>query len=200
MPKTIMTDIRNDERINEINESLRLIEKKNGLVFGTDAYLLAACLPKREKYAAAELGCGTGVVSLLAVARKKCRHVYAFEVQNEFCDLTERNVRLNGFENEITVINKNVRDALPSDTKKEVDVVFTNSPASEYSSVYSVTVYVSIVTGIKSTVQSSSHAEPLNGESDVYLTPRSLVSRVMVEFGGISPLTGSTPPHLVLKE
>ena len=128
MPKAIMTDIRDDERINEINESLRLIEKKNGLVFGTDAYLLAACLPKREKYAAAELGCGTGVVSLLAVARKKCRHVYAFEVQNEFCDLTERNVRLNGFENEITVINKNVRDALPSDTKNEVDIVFTNPP------------------------------------------------------------------------
>ena len=31
-----------DERIDEVNEQLRLIQKKNGLTFGTDAYLLAA--------------------------------------------------------------------------------------------------------------------------------------------------------------
>ncbi|MBQ9744045.1 MAG: methyltransferase [Clostridia bacterium] len=120
--------INSDERINEINESLRLIEKTNGLVFGTDAYLLASYLPKRQKLAGAELGCGTGVISLLAMARKKCRHVYAFEVQKDFCDLTERNIRLNGFENHITVIEKNVKDALPSDTDNEVDFVFTNPP------------------------------------------------------------------------
>ena len=120
--------IKDDERINEINESLRLIEKKDGLVFGTDAYLLSAYLPKREKLVGAELGCGTGVISLLAIARKKCRYVYAFEVQKEFCDLTARNVTLNGFDEKITVINKNVKDATPMDTEKEVDFVFSNPP------------------------------------------------------------------------
>ena len=29
-----------NERINEINENLKLIEKKDSLTFGTDAYLL----------------------------------------------------------------------------------------------------------------------------------------------------------------
>ena len=36
------------ERINEINDNLKLIEKKNGLTFGTDAYLLSAFLPKKQ--------------------------------------------------------------------------------------------------------------------------------------------------------
>ena len=120
--------IREDERINEINDNLKLIEKKNGLTFGTDAYLLSAFLPKRQNLVGAELGCGTGVISLLATSRKKCRHVYAFEVQGEFCDLTEWNAHLNSFEDKITVIHKNVRDAMPTDKKNEVDFVFTNPP------------------------------------------------------------------------
>ena len=120
--------IKDGERINEINESLRLIERKDGLTFGTDAYLLSAYLPKRERLVGAELGCGTGVISLLTLARKKCRHVYAFEVQKEFSDLTERNVELNGLDGKITVINKDIRDASPTDTEKEVDFVFSNPP------------------------------------------------------------------------
>ena len=37
--------LKENERINEINENLRLIEDKNSLTFGTDAYLLSAFLP-----------------------------------------------------------------------------------------------------------------------------------------------------------
>ena len=126
MLKNVM--INNDERINEINESLRLIEKKDGLVFGTDAYLLSAYLPKRSKTVGAELGCGTGVISLLATAKSKCSRIYALEVQQEFCTLTERNIELNGFSEKIKVINKNVKDASPKDTEGEVDFVFSNPP------------------------------------------------------------------------
>ena len=56
-----------NERINEINDDLKLIEKKDSLTFGTDAYLLSAILPKRQNSICAELGCGSGVVSLLAL-------------------------------------------------------------------------------------------------------------------------------------
>jgi len=120
--------IKADERINEINENIKLIEKKNGLTFGTDAYLLSAFLPKRQNLVGAELGCGTGVISLLATSRKKCRHVYAFEVQEEFCDIAKRNAELNGFGDSITVIHKNIKDAVVADTVNEVDFVFTNPP------------------------------------------------------------------------
>ena len=33
------------ERLDIVNENIRLIQKKNGLTFGTDAYLLAAFMP-----------------------------------------------------------------------------------------------------------------------------------------------------------
>ncbi len=120
--------LNNDERINEINENLKLIELSDGLTFGTDAYLLASFLPRRSKLKGIELGSGTGVVSFLALSRKKCAHVYGIEIQERFCELSRRNAVLNGFEGAFTPINKNVTDILPSDTDGEVDFAFSNPP------------------------------------------------------------------------
>ena len=100
--------LNNDERINEINENLKLIEKKDGLVFGTDAYLLSAILPSRSRHIGAELGAGTGVVSLLALSKKKCAKIHAVEVQGEFAELCQRNAALNSLDASFNVINKKV--------------------------------------------------------------------------------------------
>lgn len=120
--------LREDERINEINESLRLIEKINGLTFGTDAYLLSAILPRRSKAIGVELGAGTGVVSLLALARGKCKHIYGIEVQNSFAELCARNAELNSLSDKLSVICKNVKDVGPVDTQGELDFAFSNPP------------------------------------------------------------------------
>ena len=123
-----------NERINEINENLRLIERTDGLVFGTDAYLLSAFLPKRSTLIGAELGAGTGVISLLALSKNKCKHVYGIEIQEDFSRLSERNAELNGFSDRFTIINKNVNDCTCVDTFKEVDFVFSNPPYMKVSS------------------------------------------------------------------
>lgn len=120
--------LRENERINEINENLRLIEKTNGLTFGTDAYLLSAVLPKRTRAVGVELGAGSGVVSLLALSKQKLSHIYGVEIQDEFATLCERNADLNGFCDRLTIINKNVKDVSFSDTNGEVDFVFSNPP------------------------------------------------------------------------
>ena len=124
----------NDERINEINENLRLIEKKDSLTFGTDAYLLSAFLSKKSNAIGIELGCGSGVISLLALSRKKCAHVYGIEVQEAIADVSRRNGELNGFSKEFTVINKDLRDVKLSDIGKEVDFIFSNPPYMKTSS------------------------------------------------------------------
>ena len=121
-------ELKDNERINIINESLRLIENKDSLTFGTDAYLLAAYLPKRASATCVELGVGSGVISLLALTKKKCHHVYGFEVQPTIADIAARNVDINGLAQDFTVINKDLREASVLDTKKEVDVVFSNPP------------------------------------------------------------------------
>ncbi len=117
-----------NERINEINDDIKLIEKKEGLTFGTDAYLLSAILPKRQNNIYAELGCGTGVVSLLALNRKKCAHVYGIEVQSEIAEVAKRNTELNCLSDKLTIISSDLREVKATTLGCEVDVVFSNPP------------------------------------------------------------------------
>ena len=121
-------DIREDEKLEKVNSDICLIRKKNGLTFGTDAYLLAAYIPSRPRATVVELGGGTGIISLLLLSTKKCHRATAVEVQSEYCDLMKRNAEIGGFDG-FTPHLADVRDlpdeALPSEY---ADIVFSNPP------------------------------------------------------------------------
>ena len=117
-----------DERLDRVNEHLSLIQKKDGLTYGTDAFLLSAYLRPMHRARAADFGCGTGIISLLAQARGKFAHVTAIDVQADFAELTERNIRLNGLEDRLSALHANVTDLRPEQLGGELDVIFSNPP------------------------------------------------------------------------
>lgn len=112
----------------KINENLTLSQYNRGLTFGTDAYLLAAYVSGGSKKCAADLGSGTGVISLLCQSRDKFSHVYAIEVQESFARLIEQNTKENQFDGKITAIHSDLRDIRSADTNGELDCVFSNPP------------------------------------------------------------------------
>ncbi len=114
-----------DERLDTINENLTLLQKKDGLTFGTDAYLLAAFLHTGSKTKAAELGAGTGVISLLALTRQKMAHTTLYEIQPDFADLCRRNGERNGLSDRMTVVCGDVRDMRGD---QSLDLVYANPP------------------------------------------------------------------------
>ncbi len=124
-----MTDfpLQPDERLDKINEDLSLIQKKDGLTFGTDAFLLASFMKSRVK-SCADFGSGTGVASLLCLSKNKADRFYAFEVQPYFASLTRRNAEINGFADRMKVICCDIRDAKPEDTDGWIDAVISNPP------------------------------------------------------------------------
>ena len=77
-----------DEKLTEVNESIKLIQKKNGLTFGTDAFLLASFIKAQKSGIAVELGGGTGIISLLCASREKFKTIYCAEIQKDFADIT----------------------------------------------------------------------------------------------------------------
>lgn len=111
-----------DEMLTRVNDNIELIQKKDGLTFGTDAYLLSAYMREGKNSVAADYGCGTGIISLLCAARGKFKKIYAVDVQEEFCDVARRNCEHNGFDC-VEVVYSDVREL-----KLEADVVFTNPP------------------------------------------------------------------------
>lgn len=120
--------VRKGERLCEINDKVRLIMRENGLAFGTDAYLLSCFCRGNKTARAADLGAGTGVISLLLAARERYAHIFAVEAQEVFAELAERNVALNGFSDTVTVLMRDVRDLCARDFGGELDVVFSNPP------------------------------------------------------------------------
>jgi tRNA1(Val) A37 N6-methylase TrmN6 len=121
-------ELLSDERLDRVNENLTIIQKKQGLTFGSDTFLLSAFV-KEQKYArAADLGSGTGIAALLCGARGKFARIYAIEIQKSFCELIEKNIEYNNLSGVIKPINADVREISPAHTDGELDVVFSNPP------------------------------------------------------------------------
>ena len=116
------------ERLDEVNEHIRLIQRKNGLTFGSDAFLLSAFCRPLARGRAADLGCGTGIISLLLAARHTYAHITGVEVQEAFAELAHRNVELNGFSHTVSVLLRDVRELTPTDFGGELDVMIANPP------------------------------------------------------------------------
>ncbi len=116
-----------DERQDKINEDLSLLQLKEGLTFGTDAYLLAA-FTRPQRAAGADLGSGTGVASFLCLVKNKFSHMHAFEAQPRFANLIERNARLNALSQRITVHSKDIRCATSQDTGGWLSGIIANPP------------------------------------------------------------------------
>ena len=112
----------------KINDNLTLSQNTKGLTFGTDAYLLSAFVSGGSKKRAADLGSGTGVISLLCQSRGKFAHVYAIEIQNDFAALIEQNAASNFLSDKISAVCSDVRDVKSSHTDGELDCVFSNPP------------------------------------------------------------------------
>ena len=121
-----MNDIHLDceERIDTVNDNIELIQKKDGLTFGTDALLLAGYIDSGGGRAL-EIGGGTGIISLLVLSRRKFDTVDVLEVQEEFAELSERNAKRNSLSDKMRVICADVREF---EASKQYDAVFTNPP------------------------------------------------------------------------
>ena len=112
------------ERIDYVNDSLSLIQKTDGLTFGTDALLLAGYVSGRHTEGV-ELGAGSGIISMLLLTRGKVEKIRAIEVQEQYADLTRRNAELNGLSARLDAVLADVREVKGDGT---ADVVFSNPP------------------------------------------------------------------------
>ncbi|MBQ8720320.1 MAG: methyltransferase [Clostridia bacterium] len=114
-----------NEREDFVNDDLTLIQKTDGLVFGTDALLLAGYVKGRYSHAA-ELGGGSGIISMLLITRKKCDSCDVYEIQPEYAELIERNAERNSLSG-LRSIRADIRE-IPGEKRESCDIVLTNPP------------------------------------------------------------------------
>ena len=125
-----------DERLDRVNEHITLIQKKDGLTFGSDAYLLAAFVRPDKSALCVDLGSGTGIIPLLLCRRDKVARAVGVEVQADFADLIDRNAAINGLSDRMIALHTDVRELsqvtlgkkLGSEQGLCADIVVSNPP------------------------------------------------------------------------
>jgi tRNA1(Val) A37 N6-methylase TrmN6 len=87
---------------------LRLRQFKHGHRVGHDAMLLAAACPGRAGEHVVDLGAGVGAAGLAIAARVARTKVTLVELEAKLAALAQENVRLNGLEERVAVLNLDV--------------------------------------------------------------------------------------------
>ena len=116
--------LKENERLDYVNDDIELIQNTSGLTFGTDALLLAGYINGKHENGT-ELGGGTGIISMLLLSRDKVKKITCLEVQSEFAELIERNADHNGLGERLDAVHTDLRDYHPN---SECEIVFTNPP------------------------------------------------------------------------
>lgn len=119
-----MIELYEGERVDEVNDKIKLIQKTDGLTFGTDALLLAGYVGGRSMHGL-ELGAGSGIISFLLLTREKLADAVALEVQEAYATLTRRNAELNSLSGRMEILNIDLRDYKSGEI---FDIVYTNPP------------------------------------------------------------------------
>lgn len=118
------------ERCDFVNDKLTLIQKTEGLTFGTDALLLAGYI-NSHSLRGCEFGGGSGIISLLMLTRGKLSHATVLEVQEKYATLAARNAERNGLSDRLLSVHTDLRDYKAD---ADFDIVYTNPPYMKASS------------------------------------------------------------------
>ena len=95
--------------------------------YGQESLALAEFARIEPGQRAAELGAGTALVSLLIAARQRPREVVAIEIQPEFHEIAQRNVKENGYDTVVNCVNEDYREYAKSNSGS-FDCVVANPP------------------------------------------------------------------------
>ncbi len=108
-------------------KGLKIIQDKEGYCFTTDSVLLANFVRCKPKDRVVEFCSGSGVVSILAFAKNRCKDYTLVEIQPRLADMSNRTIMLNDLQEYIKVQNKSFQD-FTLDNNENYDVLICNPP------------------------------------------------------------------------
>lgn len=117
------------ERIDDLYRGgLKIIQNSSAPCFSIDAVLLAdfASVDRVERII--DLGCGSGVISLLLARRAPLSRINGLELMEPMAELARRSVKLNGLEQRISIENGDIAAVEQIYGRAVADLVVTNPP------------------------------------------------------------------------
>jgi|LGOV01.1.fsa_nt_gb tRNA1Val (adenine37-N6)-methyltransferase len=121
--------INENERIDDLEcGNFKIIQNKEGYCFTSDAVLLANFVKANSKDVLVDLCTGSGVIPTLILAKTKLQTAIGVELQEYLFDLATRSAKLNRLEDNLKIINTDVKDAYKFIKKGSASIVTVNPP------------------------------------------------------------------------
>lgn len=118
-----------EETIDELSGyRLRIIQPRHGYRFSLDPLLLCDFCTLRSSARVADLGTGCGIIPLLLARRSAEADVVGIELQEELAETAERNVLLNGLEEQIGIVPSDILHLKGKFPPSSFDLVTANPP------------------------------------------------------------------------
>ena len=102
--------IKENERIDDLQiKDYRIIQKTDGFCFGIDAVLLSDYARVKKKSKGIDLCSGTGIIPILMEAKYPLAPAEGLEYQEDYAEMAERSVCMNGQEEKVHIAQGDVR-------------------------------------------------------------------------------------------
>jgi tRNA1Val (adenine37-N6)-methyltransferase len=107
---------------------IKLYQRKEGYRFSVDALLLYSFVNVGHVKDAADLGAGSGVIGLLLARKYPGARVLLVELQQTLYRLAERNIGLNGLEDRVSAVLRDISSLHEVYPAMSYDIVVSNPP------------------------------------------------------------------------
>lgn len=123
-------ELKENERIDDLEyRGLKIIQNKNGFCFGIDSVLISDFAKRiKSNSVVADLGTGTGIISILVAGKTKAKKIYGVEIQNYVADMAKRSIILNNLSEKVSIINEDIKKIDTVLGIASCDVIITNPP------------------------------------------------------------------------
>lgn len=116
------------ERLDDLQNGYWMIQDNQDFCYGIDAVLLSAFAKVKAGEEVLDLCTGTGIVPVLLKAKTPGKHFTGLEIQEKSADMARRSVEYNHLEEQITIVQGDVRQASQLFGASSFDVVTCNPP------------------------------------------------------------------------
>lgn len=105
-----------------------IVQDTDDYGFSQDSVILANLADIGKNDVILDIGCGTGILSTLAIVKKGVKSAVGIDVQKHACDLARKSVQINGLQDKLQIIDGDVRDIKNLVKAESFDAVLCNPP------------------------------------------------------------------------
>lgn len=121
--------VKDGETLDDLQlKDICIIQKREGFRFGIDAVLLANFANVKKKHKVMDLCTGTGIIPFIIKGKKEPEKIVGLEIQNEFVEMANRSIKINGFNDTMEFLHGDLKDKELLKSVGRFDVVTVNPP------------------------------------------------------------------------